>query len=239
MPGACPAIFAPPAMENLPFHDIFLRGGIIMWPLLFCSVLGAAVILDRAIFFLRLRATNLRSLQDRVVGDLRRGDAKAALRTARASNHPVARVAASYLENLDRPADLRTEIVRREGSLQLERVEKRLRVLAAISHLAPLIGLLGTVTGMVAAFATIEGLKQAASPADLAGGIWEALLTTVFGLVVAIPCMAAYHGFEGLADKIARRMQFVVTSLDEALGQAGGDLGEETRAEEDWTTVRS
>jgi hypothetical protein len=51
--------------------------------------------------------------------------------------------------------------------------------------------------------------------------------------------MAAYHGFEGLADKIARRMQFVVTSLDEALGQAGGDLGEETRAEEDWTTVRS
>jgi biopolymer transport protein ExbB len=92
---------------------------------------------------------------------------------------------------------------------------------------------------MVAAFATIEGLKQAASPADLAGGIWEALLTTVFGLVVAIPCMAAYHGFEGFADKIARRMQFVVTSLDEALGEAGGDLGEETRTEEDWTAVRS
>ena len=226
-------------MENLPFHDIFLRGGLVMWPLLFCSVLGAAVILDRAVFFLRLRATNLRLLQDRVVGDLRRGDAEAALRAARSSDHPVARVASTYLENLDRPADLRTEIVRREGSLQLERVEKRLRVLAAISHLAPLLGLLGTVLGMVLAFAKIEGLQGAMKPADLAGGIWQALLTTVFGLVVAIPCMAAYHGFEGLADKIARRMQFIVTSLDEALGQAGGGLGGEAPAEEDWTAVRS
>ena len=226
-------------MENLPFHDIFLRGGIVMWPLLFCSVLGAAVILDRTVFFLRLRTTSLRRLQDRVVGDLRRGDAEAALRAARSSDHPVARVASSYLENLDRPPDLRTEIVRREGSLQLERVEKRLRVLAAISHLAPLLGLLGTVLGMVLAFAKIEGLQGAMKPADLAGGIWQALLTTVFGLVVAIPCMAAYHGFEGLADKIARRMQFIVTSLDEALGQAGGGLGGEAPAEEDWTAVRS
>jgi len=226
-------------MENLPFHDIFLRGGLVMWPLLFCSVLGAAVILDRTVFFLRLRTTNLRRLQDRVVGDLRRGDAEAALRAARSSDHPVARVASTYLENLDRPADLRTEIVRREGSLQLERVEKRLRVLAAISHLAPLLGLLGTVLGMVLAFAKIEGLQGAMKPADLAGGIWQALLTTVFGLVVAIPCMAAYHGFEGLADKIARRMQFIVTSLDEALGQAGGGLGGEAPAEEDWTAVRS
>ena len=226
-------------MENLPFHDIFLRGGIVMWPLLFCSVLGAAVILDRSVFFLRLRATNLHRLLDRVVGDLRRGDPEAALRAARSSNHPVARVAASYLENLDRPPALRTEIVRREGSLQLERVEKRLRVLAAISHLAPLLGLLGTVLGMVLAFAKIEGLQGAMKPADLAGGIWQALLTTVFGLAVAIPCMAAYHGFEGLADKIARRMQFVVTSLDEALGRAGGDLGSEVPAEDDWNVVRS
>ncbi|MBU3665771.1 MAG: MotA/TolQ/ExbB proton channel family protein [Chthoniobacterales bacterium] len=227
-------------MENLPFHDIFLRGGVVMWPLLFCSVLGAAVILDRAVFFLRLRSTNLGRLENRLVDDLRRGDAESALRVARSSEHPVARVAASYLQNLERPPSLRTEIMRCEGSLQLERVEKRLRVLAAISHLAPLLGLLGTVTGMVAAFATIEGLKQAASPADLAGGIWEALLTTVFGLVVAIPCMAAYHGFEGMADKIARRMQFVVTSLDEALGRTGGDLGAEVSAEEEeWNVVRS
>ena len=226
-------------MDQMPFLDIFLRGGIVMWPLLFCSVLGVAVILDRAVFFLRLRSTNLRRLEDQLTDDLRRGKTESALRLARSSDHPVARVAASYLENLGRPAALRTEIVRREGSLQLERVEKRLRVLAAISHLAPLLGLLGTVLGMVLAFAKIEGLQGAMKPADLAGGIWQALLTTVFGLVVAIPCMAAYHGFEGLADKIARRMQFVVTLLDEALGQSGGALDAEAVEQEDWNAVRS
>ncbi|MFM6171453.1 MAG: MotA/TolQ/ExbB proton channel family protein [Sphaerospermopsis kisseleviana] len=226
-------------MEQLPFHDIFLRGGIVMWPLLFCSVLGVAVILDRAVFFLRLRSTNLRRFESQLTDDLRRGETESALRLARSSDHPVARVAASYLENLGRPAALRTEIVRREGSLQLERVEKRLRVLAAISHLAPLLGLLGTVLGMVLAFAKIEGLQGAMKPADLAGGIWQALLTTVFGLVVAIPCMAAYHGFEGLADKIARRMQFIVTLLDEALGQSGGTFEAEPVEEEDYNAVRS
>ena len=226
-------------MDQMPFLDIFLRGGIIMWPLLFCSVLGVAVILDRALFFLRLRSTDLRRLEDQLTDDLRRGKTESALRLARSSDHPVARVAASYLENLARPAALRTEIVRREGSLQLERVEKRLRVLAAISHLAPLLGLLGTVLGMVLAFAKIEGLQGAMKPADLAGGIWQALLTTVFGLVVAIPCMAAYHGFEGLADKIARRMQFVVTLLDEALGQPGCGLDAEAVEQEDWNAVRS
>lgn len=226
-------------MDEMPFHDVFLRGGIVMWPLLFCSVLGFAVVLDRLIFFLRLRSTNLRGFEDQLTDDLRRGETESALRLARSSDHPVARVAASYLENLGRPAALRSEIVRREGSLQLERVEKRLRVLAAISHLAPLLGLLGTVLGMVLAFAKIEGLQGAMKPADLAGGIWQALLTTVFGLVVAIPCMAAYHGFEGLADKIARRMQFIVTLLNEALGQSGGAFDSEPLEEEDWNAVRS
>lgn len=228
-------------MENLSIYDVFLRGGFVMWPLLFCSILGAAVILERGLFFARM-GMDTKRFEDGVAAKLRRGDMAGALAMSVASPHPVARVAAVYLRNLLRPAELRTELVRREGSLQLERVEKRLRVLAAISHLAPLLGLLGTVIGMVVAFATIEGLKQAASPADLAGGIWEALLTTVFGLAVAIPCMAAYHGFEGLADKIARRMQFVVTALDEASGTTGGAVADESEREktdEDWSVVQA
>jgi biopolymer transport protein ExbB len=228
-------------MDKLSLYDVFLRGGVVMWPLLFCSVLGAAVILERGLFFLRM-GMDTRRFEEAVAAKLRRGDVAGALAISVASPHPVAKVAAVYLRNLLRPADLRIELVRREGSLQLERVEKRLRVLAAISHLAPLLGLLGTVIGMVAAFATIEGLKQAASPADLAGGIWEALLTTVFGLVVAIPCMAAYHGFEGLADKIARRMQFVVTALDEASGTTGGAVSDEAardKEKDDWSVVQA
>lgn len=201
-------------METLV--DYMNKGGALMWVLLAFSVVGVAVILDRVAVYASYGFNPDRWLK-KILTDLESGRVESALASARASRHPVARVVEVYLENLGRPARVRVDNVKREGALVLERVEKRLRILAAISHLAPLVGLLGTVTGMVLAFARIESLDGAPKPADLAGGIWEALLTTVFGLVVAIPCMAAYHAFESHADKIARRMELAVTALDDAL----------------------
>jgi biopolymer transport protein ExbB len=234
--------------EPTDFHPIhlFLKGGVFMWPLLFCSILGLAVILDRALVFLFLgRSTPvLQSLRESLVCKgrlLHGGDLPTAILRSR---HPVAAIARVYLRNLQRPAALRLELVKAEGSAQLERVEKRLRILATISHLSPLLGLLGTVTGLVIAFASMQSLGAAAKPSDLAGGIWEALLTTVFGLIVAIPCMAAYHGFEGAADKLSREMQSAVVLMDDlleaahALEEPDRDLsfGHSERSE-DFTTV--
>jgi biopolymer transport protein ExbB len=201
-------------METL--MDYFIRGGELMWVLLAFSVVAAAVIVERAVVYLSYGFGPDRWL-DEVLEKLSAGHEDKALQMARASRHPVARVVQVYLENLERPAKLRVDNVKREGSLVLESVERRLRVLASIAHLSPLVGLLGTVLGMVVAFASIETLAGAPKPSDLAGGIWEALLTTVFGLVVAIPCMAAYHAYESHADKIARRMELAVTALDDAL----------------------
>lgn len=203
-------------LEYSSFHPVslFIKGGFFMWPLLLCSIIGLAVILDRAVFFIFLgRGSDLpRFLRRSLEGGASPGLLAASLRNRR---HPIAAVAATYLENLSRPDSLRAELVRAEGGRQLERVEARLRILATISHLSPLLGLLGTVTGLVIAFAQMQVLGAAAQPADLAGGIWEALLTTVFGLIVAIPCMAAYHGYEGLADRIARNMAASVVLLDD------------------------
>lgn len=209
-------------MENFELVSLFKKGGIFMWPLLFCSVLGVAVILERGLIFLGLTfgAGKARA----AVHGVREGRVEEALRTLAGQTHPVAMVARTVLENRSRPEGLRLELIKAEGSRQLERIEKRLRILATISHLAPLIGLLGTVTGLVVAFASMQSLGAAAKPSDLAGGIWEALLTTVFGLIVAIPCMAAYHGFEGLADQLARDLQRVVTELDDALELTSGDI---------------
>ena len=201
-------------METL--MDYMTKGGALMWVLLAFSVVGLAVILDRLAVYASYGLDPDRWLK-KILADLESGRVESALASARKSRHPVARVVEVYLENLGRPARVRVDNVKREGALVLEKVEKRLRILAAISHLAPLVGLLGTVTGMVLAFARIESLDGAPKPSDLAGGIWEALLTTVFGLVVAIPCMAAYHAFESHADKIARRMELAVTALDDAL----------------------
>jgi biopolymer transport protein ExbB len=224
--------------------DYMIKGGSLMWVLLGFSVVGVAVILDRLATYLSYGFGPDEWLK-RVLAEIEAGRVDQALAMARKNRHPVARVVEVYLENLGRPAKVRVDNVKREGALVLERVEKRLRILAAISHLAPLVGLLGTVTGMVVAFAQIESIDGAPKPSDLAGGIWEALLTTVFGLVVAIPCMAAYHAFESHADKIARRMELAVTALDDALQPgcgrecpvAGFQIGPLQTLKDDYPTV--
>ncbi len=207
-------------MWNVSLWQWFEKGGPVMWPLLACSVVGLAIIAERLIFFLRIRFDYDRFKRDvisRLGGESRRDT----IRSCRQHRSPVAQLAAVYLENTDQPDALRQDILRREGSRQLELVETRLRGLSVIAHIAPLIGLLGTVTGLVVAFQRIEAVSGVVQPADLAGGIWEALLTTVFGLVVAIPCMAAYHAFEHKADAIARQMQFMVSELNEHFGKSG------------------
>ena len=83
----------------------------------------------------------------------------------------------------------------------VKELEKRIDILGIIAHTAPLLGLLGTVTGMIRAFMVIESASGRVNPQLLAGGIWEALLTTAFGLMIAIPSFIAYHIFNNKLDK--------------------------------------
>lgn len=197
--------------------ELFRKGGFAMWPLLACSILGLAIMAERSLYFFRLRF-NYEAFRGELFGLLSKRKIREAVALGRKHPNPIPELAGHYLKNLQVDS-LRNEILKREGSFALEKIEARLRPLAVLTHLAPLLGLLGTVTGLVSAFHQIELLGGQVQPGDLAAGIWEALITTVFGLVIAIPCMAAYHGFEGEADKIARRMQFVVSELDEFFGK--------------------
>ena len=88
-----------------------------------------------------------------------------------------------------------------------------------IANLSPLLGLLGTVMGMIGAFAQLEGAGTKVDPALLAGGIWEALLTTAFGLSVAIPSLAAYYILEGQVDNVRANMKDAATRVLGAYGQ--------------------
>lgn len=197
--------------------ELFRKGGFAMWPLLACSVIGFAIIAERGLYFFRLRFNYDRFRRElkQLLGGKKWNEAAL---LCRKHPHPVPRLVGIYLKNLNRD-DLRDEILKREGSVALENMERRLRGLASVAHLAPLLGLLGTVTGLVTAFHQIELLGGTVQPSDLAAGIWEALITTVFGLVIAIPCMAAYHGFESKADRVARAMQFTISELDEFFGR--------------------
>ena len=201
--------------------ELFLKGSFVMIPLLICCVLGATIIVERGIYYMRLRfsyekfSKGLRSMLQKENGF------REAIVYSRKKGNPISRLAEMYILHVQNDG-LREEILNREGSLALEKMEAHLRTLAAITHLAPLLGLLGTVTGLVTAFHQIEIVGGQVQASQLAGGIWEALITTVFGLVIAIPCMAAYHGYESHVDRVSRRMQFIVTDLDEYFGKTTG-----------------
>lgn len=201
-------------MHTMSIGELFARGGSLMWVLLGFSFVAFAVSVERILTYTYYGFTPDRWF-DSILQKIRTSGASSTLPQVTQCRHPVARIVQTYLEQLDRPAKIREDNVRRVGSLVLESVEKNLRILAALAHLSPLVGLLGTVIGMVLAFSQIQSIQGTVKPSDLAGGIWEALLTTVFGLVVAIPCMALYHALEAHADKIARRMEWAVTALDD------------------------
>ena len=119
----------------------------------------------------------------------------------------LGRFLAVGVKTIGRPEEEKLKILRRAGSRELEAGEKHLRILSVIGSTATLLGLLGTVTGMVQTFKTIEGAGGMADVTVLAGGIWEALLTTVFGLCVAIPTVVFFHYFESIIDGRAARLK--------------------------------
>lgn len=196
---------------------IFHKAGLTRWALLLCSILGFAIIIERTIYFVRIQL-KYEDFSRELFILLKKNQLMSAIHFCQKSANPISYVAGVYLQNFKNTR--RDSILSRVGSIAIEKVENRLRGLATITHIAPLLGLLGTVAGLVTAFHEIELSVGQVQAQSLAGGIWEALLSTVFGLIVAIPCMVAYHVFESRADRIARRMQAIVSELDAFFGNA-------------------
>ena len=198
------------------FAELIEKGGVLMWPLLACSVLTIAVILERSVFFLRIKRNFKRFAAD-LMALVANRRIQAAQDFLRGRPDPSSLIAWTYLGNLDVKDELREEILQRVSSEQAERLERRVGMLSGLAHISPLLGLLGTVLGMIEAFRQIQQLSGQADAAALAGGIWEALLTTAFGLAIAIPAATAYHYFESLADRRISEMTSIVSVLNETL----------------------
>ncbi len=198
--------------------DLYLKGGWVMHGILLCSIIAVSVAIERAVYFLRMRNDD-RAFFDSLRRLLRDGRVSDGISLCEETRGPVASSLKVCVENLDKGAARAEEAVSHEGSEALTDMEKHLRILAIIAQATPLMGLLGTVIGMIRAFMKIEEVGGRVNAAALAGGIWEALLTTAFGLIVAIPTMFAYHYFEGRVDdyekKIHRCAHDVVNTVEE------------------------
>lgn len=185
------------------------QGGPVMYVLLGMSVLTVAIVLFKLVQFQRIGMGRTAFVKE-VMAALRQGRAEAALEDLAQRRSPVARVMESAILVGTDPTvptgDAEAEISR-VGSGEIREMESYLRGLSAIAHLSPFLGLLGTVMGMIEAFMNLQTAGSRVDPAQLSGGIWEALLTTAFGLSIAIPAMAMYFYFEGQVDRVRAAMK--------------------------------
>jgi biopolymer transport protein ExbB len=202
-------------LYKMSVWQVFLAGGPVMWPILLCSIFALAIILEK---FLYLRRINI-DTQDflkKVLEQMKRHDTKEALQLCDSTKSPIAEILKAGILKYDRPRQQIVEAIEDASLYEIPRIEKNLNALATIAHVSPLLGLLGTVTGMVRCFQIIQAKATSfhpVSPGDLAGGIWEALLTTVAGLIVAIPTFIAYNYLVSRINHFILEMEKASTEL--------------------------
>jgi biopolymer transport protein ExbB len=195
--------------------DLLVKGGIVMIPLGILSIYGLAVIFYKIIQFNSTSALKVDYIEP-VMQHVRQGeytDAETKLEKINGCVARVMRAAIRCVLNRDMSVKSRESEIARIGTAEIQILETHMRGLELVANISPLLGLLGTVMGMITVFATLADAGGRVDPSVLASGIWEALITTVGGLVVAIPCMAAYYVLDGNIEKVRTRMRDVAIQI--------------------------
>lgn len=202
-------------MYKMSLWKLFIAGGPVMWPILLCSIFGLAIALEKFWYLNKIKIDTQEFLNS-ILDKMKRHQVKEALQICEKITSPIAHILKAGILKYDRQRVQIKEAIEDASLYEIPKLEKNLSLLATIAHIAPLLGLLGTVTGMVRCFQTIQSKSTTfnpVAPGDLAGGIWEALLTTVAGLVVAIPTYVIYNYLVGRINNVILEMEKASTEL--------------------------
>ncbi|MGC1632875.1 MAG: MotA/TolQ/ExbB proton channel family protein [Gelidibacter sp.] len=208
------------AGEDLGFHQElkkrFIEGGAgFMGIVLLCLILGLAIAIER-IIFLNLSTTNTKKLVQNVEDALQSGGIEAAKEVCRNTKGPVASIYYQGLDRADEDLDAAEKAVVAYGGVQMGQLEKNVSWISLFIALAPMLGFMGTVIGMIQAFDKIEAAGDM-NPSLVAGGIKVALLTTVFGLIVAMVLQVFYNYIIAKIDSIVNDMEDASITLMDML----------------------
>lgn len=173
--------------------DIFVKGGLVMYPIALCSVIAVAFIIEKFIYLRRIRI-DVDNLIARIKASLEAGKMMEAIAACDAAPGPIANVFKAGLKKADGGRDVIKESLETAANMEIPKIERFIPALATIGSIAPLLGLLGTIFGMIRAFNVIA-MQGTGDPHAMAGGISEALIATAAGLIVAIPAVIAYNYF--------------------------------------------
>jgi len=186
--------------------EILQKGGPLMWIILLCSVVVVGVFLER-LFYLHRVSIRVGEFLEGITILLQRGHRNEALQECMVTRGPVARVLQAALEYADADHASLKEITTDAALLELPKLERNLSLLSTLAYLTPLIGLLGTVLGLLDAFLAISAHSGYATTAEIAKGVFESLLTTAAGLAVAIPAFLAYSYLSARVNDLIHDME--------------------------------
>lgn len=222
----------PSSASSAEIHSVFdflLKGGWMMIPIGACSLVAFSVIIERLVSLRRTRVVppgfmqGLRTLMEQ--GPRSRAQA---VEYCRSNDSALAGVLAVAIKRLGEPQELLEKHIQEAGERQAMKLRKHLRVLSVIGSVAPLLGLLGTITGMITAFQTVAVSGEALGRTELlARGIYEAMITTAAGLVVAIPVLVCYHWLSGRVDGLVTHID---GAAEEFMEEHGGVSSSHTPA---------
>ncbi len=210
----------------MELQEIFQQGGPLMWAILAASVVGVGVFLERMWSLQRARVLP-RAFVDRIRGLVAKGQRSEAILLCEENGSSIARMMAAALRadlaGKDRAAA--KEAVEEVGAREIAHMDRNVEIVGTVASITPLLGLLGTVVGMIKVFRNFVAAAEAqvAGPQTLASGIWMALITTAYGLTVAIPMLLLYKYLQGRNDRL------IVDMEEDAMGLL--DLLEARRAE--------
>lgn len=200
------ALIDQPMEEKLSILSMLIKGGWIMVPLLLLFVLAIYIFFERYFSIKKASAENPQ-VMNKIKDYIKEGDLDLALDLCQRTNTPITRLVEKGLTRIGNPLKEIHASVENVGNLEIYKLEKNLATVATIAGAAPMIGFLGTVTGMIRAFYNLSKAGNNIDPGQLAGGIYEAMVTTAFGLAVGIIAYVGYNFLTSQVEKLVYRME--------------------------------
>ncbi|MBW1810044.1 MAG: MotA/TolQ/ExbB proton channel family protein [Deltaproteobacteria bacterium] len=206
--------------------ETLLRGGFMMVPIILGSVFALAIIIER---FWTLQRSRIfpDPFLIRMDEMMKSGRKAEALSACRENESTIARIMTAGLENADRPRAEVHESLQLAGRKETSFLSRWIGALGAIAAMEPLMGLLGTVLGLIEAFKEVEKLKVVGNPSVVASGVWQALITTAAGLMIAIPTYAFYRYFRSKVSGMVMEMEQSAFSMLQQMSRATPDSAQE------------
>ncbi len=202
--------------EQITVMELLFKGGIMMIPILVLFVITIYILIEK-ILIINRESKSPKGFSDEIISRVKNDDINGAILVCNDTNNPVSRMMLKGLNKLNTSLKNIESSIENVGKIEIYNLEKNLNLLATISGAAPMIGFLGTVTGMIQAFISIAEEEGAVSPKLLSSGIYEAMLTTAAGLFVGIVAYLSYNYLVSRVEKLIHKMEYTTIEFIETL----------------------